>query len=114
MCQLPWEETEDFIRSGHRNPEEFEPDSLRTITLSEEEGIQAVIGKPKGMKTTEVVSYLFKKEKGWTLEKAKEWFQKHQAKAKESFSWAGSIKEIPGVSNLIRGKALHPMRTVHP
>lgn len=111
---MPWEETQDFIRSGHRNLEEFEPDSLRTITLSEEEGIQAVIGKPKGQKTTEVVSYLFKKEKGWTLEKAKEWFKARQAKAKESFSWAGSIKEISGVSNLIRGKALHPMRTVHP
>jgi hypothetical protein len=111
---LPWEDTEDFIRSGHRNPEEFEPDSLRTITLSEEEGIKAVIGKPKGKKTTEVVSYLFSKEKGWTLEKAKEWFKTRQAKAKESFSWAGSIKEVYGTSNLIRGKALHPLRTVHP
>lgn len=110
---MPWEETQDFIRSGHRNPEEFEPDSLRTISL-EEEGIQAVVGNPKGQTTTEVASYLFKKGKGWTLEKAKEWFRKHQEKAKESFSWAGSIKEIPGVSNLIRGKALHPMRTVHP
>jgi len=111
---LPWEDTEDFIRSGHRNPEEFEPDSLRTITLSEEEGIKAVIGKPKGKKTTEVVSYLFSKEKGWTIEKAKEWFKTRQEKAKESFSWAGSIKEVYGTSNLIRGKALHPLRTVHP
>jgi len=111
---LPWEDTEDFIRSGHRNPEEFEPDSLRTITLSEEEGIKAVIGKPKGKKTTEVVSYLFSKEKGWTLEKAKEWFKTRQEKAKESFSWAGSIKEVYSTSNLIRGKALHPLRTVHP
>jgi len=111
---LPWEDTEDFIRSGHRNPEDFEPDSLRTITLSEEEGIKAVIGKPKGKKTTEVVGYLFSKEKGWTLEKAKEWFKARQEKAKESFSWAGSIKEVFGTSNLIRGKALHPLRTVHP
>jgi len=111
---LPWEETEEFIRSGHRNQEEFEPDSLRTITLSEEEGIQAVIGKPNGKKTTEVISYLFKKEKGWNLKKAKEWFKQRQEKAKESFSWDGSIKEMPGISNLIRGKALHPMRTVHP
>ena len=111
---MPWEDTEDFIRSGHRNSEDFEPGSLRTITLSEEEGIKAVIGKPKGKKTTEVVSYLFSKEKGWTLEKAKEWFREHQEKAKESFSWAGSIKEVFGTSNLIRGKALHPLRTVHP
>jgi hypothetical protein len=33
---------------------------------------------------------------------------------KEGFSWAGSIKEMPGVDNLIRGQALHPLRTVHP
>ena len=111
---MPWEDTEDFIRSGHRNPDEFESDSLRTITLSEEEGIKAVIGKPKGKKTTEVVSYLFSKEKGWTIDKAKEWFKTRQEKAKESFSWAGSIKEVFGTSNLIRGKALHPLRTVHP
>ncbi len=33
---------------------------------------------------------------------------------KEGFSWAGTIKEMPGVDNLIRGQALHPLRTVHP
>jgi hypothetical protein len=33
---------------------------------------------------------------------------------KEGFSWAGSIKDMPGVDNLIRGQALHPLRTVHP
>jgi len=74
---LPWEEGADYIRSGHRNPDEFEKDSLRTITLSEEEGIKAVIGKPKGQDTTEVQSYLFDKDK-WTLEKAKAWFKEHQ------------------------------------
>lgn len=33
---------------------------------------------------------------------------------KEGFNWAGTIKEMPGVDNLIRGQALHPLRTVHP
>jgi hypothetical protein len=47
---LPWEVSANYIRSGHRNPDEFEPDSLRTIVLSEAEGIKAVIGKPKGGK----------------------------------------------------------------
>lgn len=60
-----------FIRSGHRDADEFEEDSLRTIWISEEEGIKAVIGKPKGKDTTEVVSYLFLKEKCWNLEKRK-------------------------------------------
>jgi len=75
---LPWEETDQYIRSGHRNPDDFKPDSLRTITVSEEEGIKAVVGKPKGKDTMEVQSYLFSKEKDWTLDKAKAWFEKHR------------------------------------
>ena len=31
----------------------------------------------------EILSYLFAKDKGWTLEKAKEWFSKHYTPAKE-------------------------------
>ncbi|MGB9842098.1 MAG: hypothetical protein ACPLKZ_05165 [Candidatus Bathyarchaeales archaeon] len=31
----------------------------------------------------EVVSYLFEKAKGWTMEKAKEWFEKHHTPTKE-------------------------------
>ena len=77
---LPWEVSANYIRSGHRSPDDFEPDSLRTIVVSEAEGIKAVIGKPKGSKdaATEVVSFLFDVSKGWTLEKAKEWFERHQ------------------------------------
>jgi hypothetical protein len=78
VVKIPWEETDQYIRSGHRNPEDFEPDSLRTITLSEEEGIKAIIGKPKGKDTTEVQSYLFDRSKTWNLEKAKEWFEQHR------------------------------------
>jgi len=111
---LPWDQTQNHIRSGHRNPEDFDPETLKTITLSEEEGIQAIIAKPWNKTTTEVISYLFSKEKNWTTEKAQEWFKEHEKKAKESFSWAGSIKNIPETRNLIRGKALHPIRTVHP
>jgi hypothetical protein len=80
---LPWEDTEQYIRSGHRNPEEFQKDTLRTIPLNEKEGIKAVIGKPKGKNAMEVLSYLFEKDKGWTVEKAKEWFEKHHNPAKE-------------------------------
>jgi hypothetical protein len=75
--KLPWEETEVYIRSGHRNPEEFQPGSLRTIVLSEDEGIRAIVGKPKGKNTAEVQSYLFAKNKGWTVDKAKAWFENH-------------------------------------
>jgi hypothetical protein len=111
---LPWDQTQNYIRSGHRNPEDFDPETLKTITLSEEEGIQAIIAKPWNKQSTEIVSYLFSKEKNWTIEKAKQWFKEHEQKAKESFSWSGTIKNIPQTGNLIRGKALHPIRTIHP
>jgi hypothetical protein len=47
------------------------------VTLSEGEGIKAIVGKPKGKDATEVISYLFDISKGWTLERAKDWFDKH-------------------------------------
>ena len=75
---LPWEETDQYIRSGHRSPEDFQPDSFRTITISENESIKAVVGKPKGKETMEVQSYLFDKAKGWTIDKAKAWFEAHK------------------------------------
>jgi len=80
VLYLPWEQTEEFIRSGHKGIEDFQSDSLRTIWISEKEGVKAVIGKKKGSQATEVVSYLFMKEKGWTLDKAKQWFEEHETK----------------------------------
>jgi hypothetical protein len=74
---LPWETTDQYIRSGLRSSEEFKPDSLRTITISQDEGIKAIIGKPIGKETMEVQSYLFEVFKGWTIEKAKTWYEKH-------------------------------------
>jgi len=76
---MPWDDSGDYIRSGHRSPDDFEKDSFRTITISAEEGIKAVIGKPKGKDTTEVQSYLFAKDKDWTVDKAKAWFEEHKS-----------------------------------
>jgi hypothetical protein len=89
---MPWEEGEDYIRSGHRSPDDFDKDSFRTITISAEEGIKAVIGKPKGKDTTEVQSYLFAKDKDWTIDKAKEWFEKHKSEALHSRSLFFDLK----------------------
>lgn len=83
---MPWENTDEFIRSGHRNPDEFQKETLKTISLNENEGIKAVIGKPKGKESMEILSYLFEKSKGWTVEKAKVWFEQHQSPAKEHFT----------------------------
>lgn len=78
---MPWETTENYIRSGHRSMDLFVKNSMKTITLSEEKGIKAVIGKlksdPNG--NTHVQSYLFSKAKGWTLNKAKAWFRSHKS-----------------------------------
>ena len=71
----PWEETEDYIRSGHKEPGE----TCRTITLSEEQGIKAITCK-YGEKW-DIQSYLFSKAKGWTKEKAKAWFESHKDSA---------------------------------
>ena len=106
---MTWENTEQCIRSAHRDVEEFQKETLRTITLNEKEGIKALVGKPKGKRTMEVQSYLFEKDKGWTVEKAKEWFEKHHNPAKERvyavlpFTIAEKITEKP---LRIRGLAL--------
>jgi hypothetical protein len=89
---LPWDESGDYIRSGHRSPDDFEKDSFRTITISAEEGIKAVIGKPKGKDTTEVQSYLFAKDKDWTVDKAKAWFEKHKTEAFHSHGLLFDLK----------------------
>ena len=80
---MPWEETNDYIRGGLESPDKYDKDSMRTIEIDADEGIKAVIGCPKGNFKggkcgvgTEVQSYLFAKEKGWTMTKAKAWFAK--------------------------------------
>jgi hypothetical protein len=110
---MPWDDSGDFIRSGHKDPDSFEKDSFRTITIDEKKGIKAVIGKLKGEDATTVQSYLFAKDKDWTVEKAKEWFAEH-AKKKEWIPWPGTIKLVEGVPNLVEGEAIHPCITVHP
>jgi len=103
---LPWEETDEFIRSGHREPEEFEPNSLRTIWISEEEGIKAVVGKPKGKTTTEILSYLFMKDKKWTVEKAKTWFREHENRREHLYCLTPILEKIVEKPLRIRGVAL--------
>lgn len=82
---MPWDETKQYIRSGHRNVDDFDSDSLRTITIDEEQGINAVTGCPKGQYEggkcqvgTEIQSYLFDKSKGWTMNQAFAWFDAHK------------------------------------
>ncbi|MCW4005152.1 MAG: hypothetical protein NWF04_00930 [Candidatus Bathyarchaeota archaeon] len=82
---MPWEETDDYIRSGHEDPNKYDDDSMRTIDISVDEGIKAIIGCPKGkfkngecQVGTEVQSFLFSKDHNWTMTKAKDWFKNHK------------------------------------
>jgi hypothetical protein len=80
---MPWEETKEFIRSGHENLDKYDKNSIRTITIEEDKGVKAIVGCLKGHYDakkcevgTHVVSYLFAKEKGWTVTTAQDWFEK--------------------------------------
>jgi len=81
---LPVETTEDYVRIRQINPIYFDSKSFRTITISEKEGIKAVVGCKRGSfvagrcKTgTRVQVYLFSRDKEWTTEKAKSWVKSH-------------------------------------
>jgi len=74
---MPVDVTDKYIRIRQRDPDDFEEGSFRTITLSDEDGIRAVIGRLKGQDSTTVQSYLFDKEK-WTVEEAERWVKEHR------------------------------------
>ena len=82
---IPWEKSDDYIRSGHGDKSNYDSESFRTMDISKDEGIKAVVGCPKGHFKNgrcetgmEVESYLFSLDEGWTMQKAKEWFKKHE------------------------------------
>jgi hypothetical protein len=74
------EETDDYIHIPVRDKGDFVDASFRTIDISAEKGIKAVIGKlksdPQG--SAHVQKYLFKKSEGWTMESAQAWIKEHE------------------------------------
>ncbi len=93
------EETSEFIRipvdsgnhEGHR---------IRTIEISAKEGISALYcGTDKV-----VMTYLFRKDHDWTMEKAKAWVKEHEGKSLEvehEISQEEIIDELDYVNTLI-------------
>lgn len=75
--------TENYIRIRQVEPDKFEKNSFRTITISKEKGIKAIVGRLKDEKTTTVQSYLFDKKK-WTVDEAKQWIKEHKATIEEA------------------------------
>ena len=77
------EETADFIHIPIRDAGDFVDGSFRTIELSADQGIEAVIGKlktaPEG--STHIQKFIFAKAKGWTMDKAQSWANDHKQSA---------------------------------
>lgn len=82
------EVTEKYVRIRIRDPDLFVEGSFRTIVLSAEEGIHAIVGKlksdPKG--STVIQNYMFELTKDWTMEKAKTWVKEHKDSAAEEMT----------------------------
>jgi len=92
------EETDEFIRIPVRSCE-----VTATIDISKKEGISALYcGKEKQVRT-----YLFRKDKGWTLAKAKAWVKEHEKKVAHEVSQAEIIDEIDYLTNLINTEGLN-------
>lgn len=110
---MPWEETENYIRSGHKEAS----DTCRTITLSDEQGLKAIYCKYGDQWA--ISSYLFAKDKGWTMDKAKQWFEQHRESIQvlKPLTFEGKLLEatqLPNGKYKIRGVAIHPLTTYHP
>ena len=83
------------IRVRVRPPEDFDPESFRTIVLDEEKGIKAVIGKLPGKDTTTTQAFLFEGE-GWTQESAEKWVEEHSQKKKKTKEYTpeGNVQRL--------------------
>jgi len=74
--------TEESIRLRQKDPSLFVDDSFRTIDISEEKGIKAIVGKLKSDQDGVMVvqSYIFDKEK-WSVEEAEKWVDEHKKRS---------------------------------
>lgn len=86
------EVTEDYIRIRVRDPDDFQDESFRTITLSEEEGIKAIMGRLSGETTLTIQAYLFDKDK-WTESEAQTWVEEH-SKSNKSINLSKYVESI--------------------
>lgn len=71
--------TENYIRVRIRSPRNMVEDSFRTIVISKNQGIKAIVAKlkkdPKG--SIHIQSVLFEREK-WTVKRALKWVKDHK------------------------------------
>jgi len=68
------EETEEYIRIPAKGEEgKHKGHKIRWITVSEKEGIRGIYC----IDCKKIITFVFDKKKGWTLEKAKKWMEDH-------------------------------------
>lgn len=69
--------TDNKIRARQRNPDEFDEDSFKTISLTS--GVKAVVGVPRDSDSTEIQSVLFDNSK-FNEASATQWLESHMTK----------------------------------
>ncbi|NVM21294.1 MAG: HK97 family phage prohead protease [Desulfobacterales bacterium] len=68
------EETEEYIRIPAKGESgKHKKHKIRWITVSEKQGIRGIYC----IDCKKIITYVFMKNKGWTLEKAKKWMEEH-------------------------------------
>lgn len=68
------EETEEYIRIPAKGEEgKHKGHKIRWITVSDKEGIKGIYC----IDCKKIITFVFDKKKGWTLEKAKKWMEEH-------------------------------------
>lgn len=75
------EQTDNFYRARQIDPERFEDDTFRTISLGD--GIKAVVGRLKGEEKTTVQTILFPVER-YDMDQVQDWLKKHRSKFGEA------------------------------
>jgi len=75
--------TDRYIIIRVASPDDFEPESLRTLWVNEEKTIQEIMGKHSKHNQTEVQSYIFDKHK-FTIEEARHWVKEKREKKEET------------------------------
>jgi cation transport regulator ChaB len=70
--------TVNYVRLGQINPNKFQKESFKTIWISKDKKIKAIIGRLIGEKTTTIQSYLFDVNE-WDKDEAQKWLEINKA-----------------------------------
>jgi hypothetical protein len=86
--------TERYVRIRRKDPDLFVEGSFRTIVLSADQGIHAVVGKLKSNPNGSTVfqNCMFELAKGWTVEKAEAWIKERKDEALPSTSMEPDVR----------------------